>query len=57
MIKYNFLYTFLTDYPGELHDEHSDYPLAPERMVVKPEDLSYVHYCQQNTKFTDLTSF
>lgn len=25
------------DYPEELHDEHSDYPLAPERLTVKSE--------------------
>ena len=28
------------DYPDELHDAHSDYPLAPERMMVETELLS-----------------
>ena len=28
------------DYPTELHDAHSDYPLAPESMLVKTEYLS-----------------
>ena len=32
--------TYLLDYPEELHELHSDYPLAPERISVKPEDLS-----------------
>jgi hypothetical protein len=27
-------------YPPELHDEHNDFPLAPERMIVKEEWLS-----------------
>lgn len=28
------------DYPSELHERHSDYPLAPETMEVKEEWLS-----------------
>ena len=28
------------EYPKELHDEHSDFPLAPENMNVKEEFLS-----------------
>lgn len=28
------------EYPKELHDEHSDYPLAPERIQVTPKMLS-----------------
>jgi hypothetical protein len=28
------------DYPDNLHDSHSDYPLAPERLIVKAEMLS-----------------
>lgn len=27
-------------YPEELHDCHSDYPLAPESFKIKPEMLS-----------------
>ena len=37
--SYNIKFIYL-DYPDVLHDHHSDYPLAPERMSVKPEDLS-----------------
>ena len=33
------------EYPTELHDLHSDYPLAPEKMKVTPNMLS--PYCQQ----------
>ncbi|KAK3103084.1 hypothetical protein FSP39_016343 [Pinctada imbricata] len=28
------------EYPSELHDSHSDYPLAPESFQIKPEMLS-----------------
>ena len=28
------------EYPPELHQLHNDYPLAPEKMLVKPEMLS-----------------
>jgi len=28
------------EYPYELHDEHNDYPLAPENLEIKPEMLS-----------------
>ena len=28
------------EYPPELHHLHNDYPLAPEKMLVKPEMLS-----------------
>ena len=28
------------EYPPELHHLHNDYPLAPEKMFVKPEMLS-----------------
>lgn len=32
-------------YPKHLHDQHSDYPLASEKMKVRDEMLS--PYCQQ----------
>ncbi|XP_071138725.1 uncharacterized protein [Mytilus edulis] len=28
------------EYPPALHDEHSDFPLAPERQTIRTEDLS-----------------
>ena len=28
------------EYPKELHDRHSDYPLAPEKKIIKDQDLS-----------------
>ena len=28
------------DYPTELHDQHSDYPLAPEQRTVTPDEMS-----------------
>eukprot|EP00111_Clytia_hemisphaerica_P012200 TCONS_00035812-protein len=31
---------FFTDYPQHLHDLHTDYPLAPERIQVTPDMLS-----------------
>ena len=32
------------DYPASLHDEHTDYPLAPEKMKVSKEQMSpYQH--------------
>ncbi|KAL9951227.1 hypothetical protein ACROYT_G043851 [Oculina patagonica] len=33
------------EYPCSLHDRHNDYPLAPERLVVKNDMLS--PYCEQ----------
>lgn len=33
------------EYPKELHDLHSDYPLAPEKLIVQNEWLS--DYCQK----------
>ena len=34
------------EYPPELHQLHNDYPLAPEKMLVKSEMLS--DYCKKN---------
>jgi len=31
------------EYPIEIHDEHNDYPLAPERMQMKYERLNETH--------------
>ena len=28
------------EYPAELHDAHNDYPLAPEKKAIKPEQMS-----------------
>ena len=33
------------EYPSELHDIHSDYPLAPEKLKATTDMLS--PYCQQ----------
>ena len=33
------------DYPEHLHDEHNDYPLAPEKIEIQSHQLS--DYCQQ----------
>jgi len=35
-----FYFHFVADYPEHLHDEHADYPLAPERLIVKSSILS-----------------
>jgi hypothetical protein len=50
------------DYPDRLHDSHSDYPLAPERIAVETEMLSDTQHEQQaiycgkagSTKFNKL---
>ena len=40
------------DYPPELHDLHSDYPLAPEKMVIIPEMLSpYQHALKEELNY------
>ena len=28
------------EYPEELHQAHNDYPLAPEKKAIKPEQMS-----------------
>ena len=40
------------EYPRELYELHSDYPLAPEKMKVMPNMLS--PYCQQLVEQLDL---
>ena len=40
------------EYPKELHDSHNDYPLAPEKIIVKPEML--YKYCQDLKNKYDL---
>ena len=32
-------------YPPELHDLHSDYPMAPEHLIVSPDMLS--NFCHE----------
>ena len=41
------------EYPAEIHDEHSDYPLAPEPLTVKLDKLS--NYSQDLYKQLGLT--
>ena len=38
--KYGYILEVDSEYPKELHDEHSDYPLAPENMSVYENLLS-----------------
>ena len=35
-----YIYEIDIDYPQHLHDEHNCYPLAPEKLVVRPDMLS-----------------
>ena len=41
------------EYPKEIHDEHSDYPLAPENMNIT-ENLQYFQITRGN--YTDTTT-
>ena len=42
------------EYPEELHDSHSDYPLAPEKMKVSHDMLS--PYCKQLAEELNITT-
>ena len=33
------------EYPTHLHDTHNDYPLAPEKKAIKPEQMSEYQRC------------
>jgi len=38
--EFGYIFEVDLDYPAEFHDEDNDYPLAPERLVVKLEMIS-----------------
>ena len=38
--KYGYMLKVDLEYPHELHDSHSDYPLAPKRLLVDNNMLS-----------------
>ena len=41
------------EYPSNLHDFHNDYPLAPEKKTIKPEQMSeYQHLLMAEHKLT-----
>ena len=42
----------LIEYPENLHEEHSDYPMAPEKIKIKEEWLS--SYCLEIKKEHDI---
>ena len=46
------------DYPSHLHELHNEYPLAPEKIAVKEEDLSdYTKSQLKGSRFISTTKF
>lgn len=40
------------EYPRELHDEHNDYPLAPDNMVIPQQLLSEIKRAENSPRLT-----
>ncbi|CAG2246902.1 unnamed protein product [Mytilus edulis] len=50
------------EYPPALHDEHSDFPLAPERQTIRTEDLSpyshsFLYHIQTEDMYDDMMEY